>query len=108
MHFSFFYPYAFLLLALLPCFVWCRQKAKVVYFPKEEWLPKQSFAWDNVLLWIISIYMLLVFAIAAPFTYTTENASQKKGRDLVLVLDTSGSMAERGFNKKDTYSFNKL
>jgi len=100
-NFSFFYPYALLLLVLLPCFVWCKQKVKRVYFPKEEWLPKQSFSWDNLLLYVMLIYTLLVFALASPFTYSSEASSQKKGRDLVLVLDTSGSMAERGFNEQD-------
>ena len=47
------------------------------------------------------IYTLLVFVLSAPFTYASEASSQKKGRDLVLVLDTSGSMAERGFNEQD-------
>ena len=101
MNFSFLYPYALLLLVLLPCFVWCRQKVKRVYFPKEEWLPKSGLAWDNLLLWTMLIYMLLVFALAMPFSYATQASSQKKGRDLVLVLDTSGSMAERGFNSED-------
>ena len=99
MHFSFLYPYAFLLLLFLPCFVLCRKKVQILYFPKEEWLPKQSFTWDNLLLWIMAIYTLMVIALASPFYYSSKSSSHKKGRDLVLVLDTSGSMAERGFNK---------
>ena len=47
------------------------------------------------------IYTFLVFALASPFSYDSQASSQKKGRDLVLVLDTSGSMAERGFNEQD-------
>jgi len=101
MNFTFLYPYALLLLLLLPCFIWCKEKVKRVYFPKEEWLPKQSFFLDNLLLWTMAIYALLVLALASPFTYSSEASSQKKGRDLVLVLDTSGSMAERGFNKQE-------
>ncbi|CAA6814437.1 MAG: BatA (Bacteroides aerotolerance operon) [uncultured Sulfurovum sp.] len=101
MNFTFLYPYAFTLLLLLPCFWWCKQKVKSIYFPKEEWLPKQSFSWDNQFFYTVLIYTLLVFALAAPFTYTSEANSAKKGRDLVLLLDTSGSMAERGFNEQD-------
>jgi Ca-activated chloride channel family protein len=101
-NFAFFYPYALLLLLLIPCFIWCRQKAKIVYFPKEEWLPKGHFIWDNLLLWVIVIYTLMVIALASPFNYTAKENAGKKGRDLVLILDTSGSMAERGFNEKDT------
>jgi len=101
MHFTFLYPSAFLLLFILPCFVWCRERAKVVYFPKEEWLPKYSFAWDSTLLWVMSIYTLLVFALASPLSYTSNSSANKKGRDLVLVLDTSGSMSERGFSREN-------
>ena len=99
--FSFLYPQALVLLLLLPCFVLCKIKVKTCYFSKPEWLPKQSFAWDNLLLLVMLVYTLLVLALASPFSYSSSLASQKKGRDLVLVLDTSGSMAERGFNKND-------
>jgi len=101
MNVTFLYPYALLLLLLLPCFVWCKERVKRVYFPKEEWLPQQSFMWDNILLWTMAIYTLLVLALAAPFSYSSEANFQKKGRDLVLVLDTSGSMSERGFNDEE-------
>ncbi len=90
MNFSFLYPYALLLLLLLPCFIWCKQKIKRVYFPKEEWLPKQSMPWDNLLLFTMLIFTLLVLGLASLFTYSSEVSSGKKGRDLVLVLDTSG------------------
>ncbi|HHS92167.1 MAG TPA: VWA domain-containing protein, partial [Campylobacterales bacterium] len=101
MNFTLLYPYALLLLLLLPCFWWCQQKVKMLYFPKEEWLPKRSFIWDNQLLYTMLIYVLLVFALSAPFSYASEASSAKKGRDLVLILDTSGSMAQRGFNEKE-------
>jgi len=47
------------------------------------------------------IYALLVVALATPYRYDAQLGSEKKGRDLVLIMDTSGSMAERGFNKED-------
>ena len=99
--FSFLYPQALVLLLLLPCFVLCKIKAKILYFSKPEWLPKQSFSWNSLLLLTMLVYTLLVLALASPFSYSSSLASEKKGRDLVLVLDTSGSMAERGFNKKN-------
>ena len=99
MNFTLNYPYALVLLLLLPCFIWCKLKGDIVYFSKEEWLPKQTLVWDNSTLWLMLIYTFLVLALTAPFSYSSNLASQKKGRDLVLVLDTSGSMAERGFNR---------
>ena len=101
MNFSFLYPYALFLLIFLPCFIWCRQKAQKLYFPKEEWLPKQTFLLDNQLFYLMLIYTLLVLALASPFSYSSEANFAKKGRDLVLVLDTSGSMGERGFNVQE-------
>jgi Ca-activated chloride channel family protein len=99
--FSFHYPQALVLLLLLPCFIFCKIKAKIFYFSKPEWLPKQSFSWNSLLILSMLIYTLLVLALASPFSYSSSLASEKKGRDLVLVLDTSGSMAERGFNKSN-------
>jgi len=99
-HFSITYIYVLSLLILLPCFVWCKLKAKIVYFPKVEWLPKHSFAWESTTIWLMVIYTLLVFSLSQPYIYESELASQKKGRDLVLVMDSSGSMAERGFNRE--------
>lgn len=99
--FTFQSPLSLLLLLLVPCFIWCKLKAKTLYFSKPEWLPKQTFVWDNRTLWFMVIYTLLVVALANPYRYDAELASQKKGRDLVLVMDTSGSMAERGFNKEN-------
>jgi Ca-activated chloride channel family protein len=101
MKFDFLYPLFLLLLLLLPCFIWCELKSKTLYFSKPEWLPKQTFTWDSSLLLVMLIYTLLVLALASPFSYNSSLASEKKGRDLVLVLDTSGSMAERGFNKQN-------
>jgi len=90
-----------LLLLLIPCLIWCKLKSKILYFPKSQWLPKRVFIWDNSTLWIIAIYSLIVLAISSPYSYDSKLVSNKKGRDLVLVLDTSGSMAERGFNREN-------
>lgn len=98
MQFSFLYPSALLLLLALPCFIVCKIKVKEVYFSKPEWLPKSRLSWDNLLLWTMLIYALMVVTLASPFSYSTQSNQHKKGRDLVLLLDTSGSMAEGGFN----------
>lgn len=95
------YPYSLGLLLLLPCFIWCKLKVKILYFSKPEWLPSQDFALNYLTLWLMAIHTLLVISLANPYRYDTQLASQKKGRDLVLVMDTSGSMAERGFNQED-------
>jgi Ca-activated chloride channel family protein len=43
---------------------------------------------------------LLVSAFASPISYDQKSSNKRKGRDLVLVLDTSGSMNESGFDNE--------
>ena len=98
MHFTFGSPYFLLLLLALPCFLWCKQYVKPFYFPKLDWISRQSpfLSWEP---WLkIVIFTLMVFALAKPFVYDAKDQHHKNGRDLVLVLDASGSMAESGFD----------
>ena len=45
----------------------------------------------------------MVIALAKPFIYDAQSNTHKKGRDLILTLDASGSMAQRGFNTEDRF-----
>jgi len=47
------------------------------------------------------IYALLVTALASPIVYDRLASYERHGRDLVLALDSSGSMAESGFDAED-------
>jgi len=101
MHFTFGSPYFLLLLLLLPCFLWCKQYIKPYYFPKLSWVTSQSplLSWEP---WLkMFIFTLMVMALAKPFVYDASNNTHKKGRDLILALDASGSMAQSGFDVKN-------
>lgn len=103
MNFSFASSYFLILLLLLPCFLWCKQYSKSYYFPQLAWIRRQSplFTLEP---WLkIAIFSLLVFALAKPYVYDSSSNNNKKGRDLVLAIDASGSMAESGFNAKDRF-----
>jgi len=103
MHFIFGSSYFFLFLLLIPCFLWCKQYNRTYYFPKLNWIKKQSplFSWEP---WLkILIFSLMVFALAKPFVYDASGNDLKKGRDLVLAIDASGSMAESGYNSEDRF-----
>ena len=103
MHFIFGSPYFLLLLLLIPCFVWCKQYNRSYYFPKLDWIRKQSplLSWEP---WLkILIFSLMVFALAKPFVYDAAGNAHKKGRDLILAIDASGSMAQSGYNSKDRF-----
>jgi len=56
------------------------------------------------------LFTLMVLSLAKPFVYDTNNNHHKKGRDLILVLDASGSMAQSGFDThnrmKNKYEIN--
>jgi Ca-activated chloride channel family protein len=103
MHFDFGSPFALLLLLLIPCFFWCREQSRVYYFPKMEWIGKESplltlDPWMKVVL-----YSLMVVALAEPFLYDQKDNHNKRGRDLILAIDASGSMAQSGFDSKDRF-----
>ncbi len=42
-----------------------------------------------------------MLSLAYPYLYKQRTAHERSGRDLVLVLDASGSMAESGFDKNE-------
>ena len=88
-----------LLLLFLPCFLWCKPHTVPYYFPKLSWITKQStfISWE--LLMKLLLFMLMVFALSKPFIYDVMHSPYKKGRDLILAIDASGSMAQRGFDK---------
>lgn len=101
MHFTFGSPYLLVLLLLLPCFLWCKQYSKPYYFPKLSWITRQSplLSWEP---WLkMGLFTLMVFALAKPFVYDESSDQHKKGRDLILAIDASGSMAQSGFHVKD-------
>jgi Ca-activated chloride channel family protein len=103
MNFTFGTLYLLALLLLLPCFVWCKSYSKIFYFPKIEWIKKESSLF-SIEPWLkIFLFTLMVFALAQPFTYDSSSNQHKKGRDLILAIDASGSMAQSGFNENDRF-----
>ncbi len=103
MHFTFGSPWASLLLLLLPCLFLCREHSRRYYFPRLEWVGREHplFSWE---MWLkVLIFLLMVTALAEPFVYDSSTSRHKKGRDLVLAIDASGSMAQSGFDEKERF-----
>lgn len=103
MNFTFGTPYFLLLLFFIPCFIWCKALSQQYYFPKVSWIGRENslYSWK---LWLkMVIFSLLVMALAKPLIYENKNAHHRKGRDLVLAIDASGSMAQSGFSQKDRF-----
>ena len=103
MNFTLGSPYLLALLLLLPCFFWCKPYQKNFYFSKLEWIKKENsiFSWKS---WLkVAIFSLMVFAISKPFEYDSSSNENRKGRDLILAIDASGSMAQSGFDTKNRF-----
>ncbi len=84
------HPAALLLLLLLPCFWRCKREPLRIYFSKTSLYPTSLFSKTALL--APTIFSLLVISAAGPFVYSSVDFGTKKGRDLVLAIDTSGSM----------------
>lgn len=103
MHFTFGSPYLLLLLLIIPCLFWCKEYQKIYYFPKLSWIQKEN-SLVNIEVWIkVLIASLFIVALSKPFLYDSMDNNSKKGRDLVMAIDASGSMGSRGFNLADRF-----
>jgi len=100
-NFEFQHPTAFILLALIICIYKCPLSIKKIVFPHTSFF-RQHTGWINKEKLLYSLILtLLVTALASPVSYDSKNAQQRKGRDLVFALDTSGSMNESGYSSKE-------
>ncbi len=97
---SFEYPLALLLfLPLLVCLYLCKERLKTRYFVHLH-LFKPGKRWVK-LEWLLKVLLLvlLVAALASPIAIDRLDPLNRKGIDIVLCLDGSGSMNASGFEK---------
>ena len=91
MNFDFEYPIFFTLLFLIICFYRCKKEGLKIYFSKTLLLPKRLIGAKDFLPKII--FITFIISLASPFSYKALLENPKKGRDLVIALDASGSMS---------------
>jgi len=103
-HFEFEYPYALALLPLIICIYKCPLPFMKRLFVHIDLFQHTTHWFNRQRLLYSLIATLLIIALATPISYTSKTLTHKKGRDLVFVLDTSGSMAESGFSKEKKYA----
>ncbi len=100
MNFEFQNPLFFLLLLPILCIFLCPKLAPKRYFVHLNFFKKTpSYNIDRLL--FISILVFFIISLASPITYKQKSPNHRKGRDLVIVLDTSGSMGESGYDKEN-------
>ncbi|MBD3790134.1 MAG: VWA domain-containing protein [Campylobacterales bacterium] len=103
--FSFEYPFFLLLFAFfLICAKWCKERSRAIFFPHVEQLIVQNTAKNSWLAWFkwVGIASALI-AFASPVLTKNYTNSKKEGRDIVLIIDTSDSMAQGGFDASDPW-----
>ncbi len=97
------YPYALALIVLFwICARFCAARATAIYFPHiHNLLVSQGTKSRllDMLKWFGIVSLLL--ALSSPVMTKSYKDTKKKGRDIMLVLDSSGSMNQRGFDVTD-------
>jgi Ca-activated chloride channel family protein len=101
--FEFEYPYIFLLLILfVVCELKCKAKLTSYYMPHLKILSsstQNSMLFTSLMKWLA--IFLAIIALASPVKKLNIINKKSDGVDIVLSLDTSGSMAHRGFNPRN-------
>jgi len=97
------FEYTYLLLLLLPllyCLYRCKEKIEQGYFVHLSLFKTHTkwFRWE----WIVKILvvLLLLLAVASPILIDKVDPLNRKGIDIVLSIDGSGSMNSSGFDEK--------
>ena len=92
--FNFQYPYVFgIILLFIVCAMVCKERSRAIYFPHIKRLMAQNITSSSLLgflKWGAIVFSIV--ALASPVITKSYINSKKEGRDIVLVLDSSGSM----------------
>jgi len=109
-HFEFQFPLYFLLLLSVLCIYICPLCAPKRYFVHINFFTKATRYINREKLLFLLTFIFLVTALASPISYEQKSPNHRKGRDLVIALDTSGSMGESGYDKetKETRKFDAV
>ena len=98
--FSFEHPLVLGLIVLfIGCAYFCKVKSKSIYFPHLKRLMLGSVKRNYLLLVLKWLGIVLaIIALASPVVTKEYSNSKKHGRDIVLIIDSSESMIQQGFD----------
>ncbi|WP_072682710.1 VWA domain-containing protein [Arcobacter sp. LA11] len=100
---KFEYPIFFIIiLAFIICSIFCKAKVPTYIIPHLNILEKnqhKSFILISILKYFTIIFAII--ALASPYKQFHTQLIKKDGVDIVLSLDTSGSMKELGLNREN-------
>jgi len=103
--FSFEYPLVFLVILLfVVCAKWCKERSRAIFFPHVATLIAPKGHKSTLLSWLKWIGVVMaVTALASPVITKSYTNTKKEGRDIVLVIDSSDSMRQMGFDTTNPY-----
>ncbi len=103
--FSFEYPYLLgVFIVFIICSYWCKERSRALLFPHVKTLMAKSAGKSSllsVLKWVG--ITAAVIALASPVITKSYSNTKKEGRDIVLIIDSSDSMRQRGFDPSDPW-----
>ncbi|PHS41793.1 MAG: VWA domain-containing protein [Sulfurovum sp.] len=103
--FSFEYPYFLgVIFLFVICSLWCKERSRAIFFPHVKTLMMKSAGKGSllsVLKWVG--IATAVIALASPVISKSYSNTKKEGRDIVLIIDSSDSMRQRGFDPSDLW-----
>jgi Ca-activated chloride channel family protein len=98
--FSFEYPYFLAVIFIfILCAKFCKERSRAIFFPHVKVLMAKGSTGSSlldILKWVGIVSA--VIALASPVITKSYSNSKKEGRDIVLILDSSDSMRQRGFD----------
>ena len=103
--FNFEYPYLLgVILLFIICSFWCKERSRAIFFPHVQTLMTKSASKSSWLSWLKWVGITAaVVALASPVITKSYANSKKEGRDIVLIIDSSDSMRQRGFDPSDLW-----
>jgi len=103
--FSFEYPLLLLVVLVFAlCAKFCKERSRAIFFPHVKSLmikSTKSTSWLKILKWVGIVSAVIAFA--SPVMTKSYSNSKKEGRDIVLIIDSSDSMRQRGFDPHDVW-----
>ncbi len=102
-NFTFEYPFVLLsILLFIVCSKFCVEKVQSYYMPHlhiYQEASQISSSFTTILKWLTIIFAIV--ALASPIKQLEVVHKKSNGIDMILSLDTSGSMRQIGFNKEN-------
>ncbi|HEY9191083.1 MAG TPA: VWA domain-containing protein [Sulfurovum sp.] len=103
--FNFEYPALLgVLLLFILCSFWCKERSRAIFFPHVQTLMAKNAGKSSLLAWLKWVGITAaVIALSSPVMTKSYTNSKKEGRDIVLIIDSSDSMRQRGFDPSDVW-----